>query len=139
MALKMGNPPDAVKCRLDTAGNVLHNTTITCTCVYAKTATHRKRGRREQKRVGIGPKGKVMLARNIIETNSQRIEPGKGRMSTVQCEEVGEDFLIEAHHVAEYVADMLVELRDMSTKSHLNVLACLIEAARLEAEDLGQG
>jgi hypothetical protein len=79
-----------------------------------------------------------MLARNMIETNSRRIESGKGRLSAVQCEEAGEGLLIEAHHVAEYVADMLVELKDMATRANLNVLACLIEAARLEAEDLSR-
>jgi hypothetical protein len=76
-----------------------------------------------------------MLARNLIETKTRRIEQGKGRMTAVQCDEASSGLDIEPHHVAEYVSDMLVELRDMSAKANLNVLACLLEAARQEAED----
>lgn len=79
-----------------------------------------------------------MLARNMIESNSGCLEPGNGRMSSAQCGDVGENVQIEGHHVAEYVANMLVELRDMTSAVNFNVLACLIEAARLEAEDLRQ-
>lgn len=135
----MGNPPDAVKCRLDIAGNVLHHATIACTCGLAKAAKHRQRESAEQIRASNGLEGIVMLARNMIETNSGCLEPGKGRMSSVQCVEVGDGFQIEASHVAEYVSEMLVELRDMSSAVNFNVLACLIEAARLEADDLRQG
>jgi hypothetical protein len=86
----------------------------------------------------MGPERRVMLARTMLETKSRRIEQGEGPLSTVQCHDVAGFCHIEPHHVAEYVSEMLTELRNLSATANLPVLACLIEAARLEAEDQSQ-
>lgn len=76
-----------------------------------------------------------MLARNMIETKSLRVEHETAPASTVHCEEARGGLPIEARHVAEYIEDMLGQLKDMSIRANFTVLACLIEAARQEADD----